>query len=448
MLASRLALAAAVALAAAGGGATWSSAAGARGGASVPVAPPSATERPALLPELSPAAPDPRPSALAARLGAAIDAGGAGPGVGAVVLDPVTGSVLFGRNADVPLPPASTVKLVVAVAALEALGPQARLRTVTVLDGSTVILVGGGDPQFDGLPNLATATARALGARGLRQVQLAVDLSRYAGDSVAAGWLPHYVAEGDVAPVVPLEYQEGRLSSGTGPLRTEDPADQAAEVFAADLRSAGLVVSTAIERQASAAGDRILAEVDSRPVLSLVEQMLTDSDNDLAEALARAVAVRLGDPATFLGGATATRSELVRLGLDPTGLYLADASGLSRLDVVPPMLLARLLTVIAEPGHPELRPVLEGLPVAGFTGTLAGRYRSGPAAAAAGLVRAKSGRLDGVSSLAGTVVDTSGRLLVFVVLAPHAPRFELAEPALDNLVATLAGCGCRRAPVP
>ncbi|RSN71051.1 D-alanyl-D-alanine carboxypeptidase, partial [Streptomyces sp. WAC 05379] len=86
----------------------------------------------------------------------------------------------------------------------------------------------------------------------------------------------------------------------------------------------------------------------------------------------------------------------------------------------------------------ELRPVLTGLPVAGFTGTLSTRYTDG----AAGIVRAKTGTLHGVNSLAGTVVDQDGRLLAFAFLST-GDNADAARSALDRTATALASCGCR-----
>lgn len=88
------------------------------------------------------------------------------------------------------------------------------------------------------------------------------------------------------------------------------------------------------------------------------------------------------------------------------GARLADGSGLDRADKVSAGLLAGLLALAAGPDHPELRPVLTGLPVAGFSGTLGDRYTA--TSPATGLIRAKTGTLTGVNSLAGTAVDAQG----------------------------------------
>ena len=109
---------------------------------------------------------------------------------------------------------------------------------------------------------------------------------------------------------------------------------------------------------------------------------------------------------------------------------LHDGSGLNRGQRLPPAVLAALLALAAAPDHPELRPVLTGLPVAGFTGTLSTRYprRSArrPPPDSYGPRPAPS---TGVNTLAGTVVDRDGRLLAFAFMARHtAPRAEAQTP--------------------
>ena len=129
-------------------------------------------------------------------------------------------------------------------------------------------------------------------------------------------------------------------------------------------------------------------------------------------------------------------------------MRLVDGSGLSRDDLVAPGALTRLLASVSsgEPG--ALSPVLTGLPVAGFDGTLTDRYRAGPQVTGAGVVRAKTGTLRGVSALSGVVRTADGRLLAFALIADAVPpgANRGAEVVLDRLAASFAACGCREQP--
>ena len=136
---------------------------------------------------------------------------------------------------------------------------------------------------------------------------------------------------------------------------------------------------------------------------------------------------------------------LAPLGVPADAVRLVDGSGLSRDDALAPGALTRLLAGVttAEPG--ALSPLLTGLPVGGFSGTLSDRYRGGPQAAGAGVVRAKTGTLRGVSALSGVVRTAEGRLLAFALTADAVPQGATrgAEAALDRLAASFAACGCR-----
>jgi D-alanyl-D-alanine carboxypeptidase/D-alanyl-D-alanine-endopeptidase (penicillin-binding protein 4) len=117
---------------------------------------------------------------------------------------------------------------------------------------------------------------------------------------------------------------------------------------------------------------------------------------------------------------------------------------LSRDNRVQPAALTAILRAVAMGEQPRLAPVLTGLPVAGFDGTLAKRYRTGPSLPAAGVVRGKTGTLNGVSALAGLVRTADGRLLAFDLTADGVPlgATRQAEAALDRFAAALASCGC------
>jgi D-alanyl-D-alanine carboxypeptidase/D-alanyl-D-alanine-endopeptidase (penicillin-binding protein 4) len=188
-----------------------------------------------------------------------------------------------------------------------------------------------------------------------------------------------------------------------------------------------------------------LGRVESMPIGRMVEFMLADSDNVIAEMLNRQVALATGQPASYQGGAAAARAVLGGLGLPATAVQLVDGSGFSRQDRLTPSLLTSLFRLAAEPSHPELHGIFSGLPVAGWSGTLKDRYRS-PATrsqAGAGVVRAKTGTLAGVNAISGIVVDADGRLLAFAVMADQVPLGQFAaQESLDRIAAALAGCGC------
>ncbi|MGW5782369.1 D-alanyl-D-alanine carboxypeptidase/D-alanyl-D-alanine endopeptidase [Streptomyces sp. NPDC003757] len=359
----------------------------------------------------------------------------------ATVVDLTTGKRLYGLDTGLPLTPASTTKIATAVAALTAMGPDHRLTTRTALEADTgeVVLVGGGDPTLTAregprgpasLRTLADKTAAALKKRDLRKVTLSYDTTLYAGTETH----PIGVNE-NLARVTALMADEGRTDDSTsGPApRVPDPAADAARAFAGFLKEHGVTASPPGPSKATGRADT-LATVSSPPLSALVERMLTNSDNDLAEALARHTAVATGKSADFEGAGAAVAARLKQLGLPVRGARFHDGSGLDRTDLLTADLLTGLLTEAADPGRPQLRPVLTGLPVAHFTGTLAGRYPDG----AAGLVRAKTGTLTGVNTLAGTVATPDGRLLAFAFLANATTDAWAAQSALDRAATTLA----------
>ncbi|MFF3461658.1 D-alanyl-D-alanine carboxypeptidase/D-alanyl-D-alanine-endopeptidase [Streptomyces sp. NPDC002619] len=363
----------------------------------------------------------------------------------AAVVDVTTGKRLYGTGETTALTPASTTKIATAVAALSALGPDHRLTSRTALEPDTreLVLVGGGDPTLTAHPKpdgwaslrtLATATARSLKGRGIREVTLSYDTTLYSGPEL------HPIGVNDnLAPVSALMADEGRTDdSASGPAtRVSDPAADAARKFAGFLQAAG-IKATAPGPSKATGRATTLATVSSPPLSDLVERMLTNSDNDIAEALLRQTAAATGGRASFDGGAQAVAAQLKRLGLPMSGAVFHDGSGLNRDDRLTADLLTALLVKAGSASRPDLRPVLTGLPVAGFTGTLTTRYTDG----AAGIVRAKTGTLTGVNALAGTVVDQDGRLLAFAFLASGTTSPLDAQAALDQAATALAGCGC------
>jgi D-alanyl-D-alanine carboxypeptidase/D-alanyl-D-alanine-endopeptidase (penicillin-binding protein 4) len=192
---------------------------------------------------------------------------------------------------------------------------------------------------------------------------------------------------------------------------------------------------------------RVLGEVKSAPLTELVNTLLQNSDDTLADAVARQTAIATGAEPSFAGAAKATLDVLSRNGFDLTGVQLNDGSGLSQLNKIPAKVLSQVLAVAAGPDGKDtrtakLRPMLGGLPVAGGSGTLATRYLDGSSSSAKGWLRAKTGTLSGVNTLAGLVMDTDGRVLVFALMS-SGPDQNASRAGLDALAANLRGCGCR-----
>ena len=424
--------------------------------------PPSATASPpsasqAMVEGLDVNAPTPSPSAVTAAISSALSDPAFGAPVGGVVLDATTGAVLWSAHPDVALAPASVTKLLTAAAALVALGPEDRpvtsvLTTGTVAGGrlaGDLVLRGGGDVLL-AADGSAAWPARAsldqlvasLKAAGITRVdgRIVADGSLFGGSTTASSWDPSYVAGGSVAPVTALGVDEAGLATIRN--RSADPRRQAATAFRTALAQDGVAVSGPIVVGQAPASARTLASVAGTPVLAEVEELLQNSDNDMAESLGRRIALHQGFPPTFAGAAAAVKSVVGSLGIPVEGVELSDASGLSHADRIPPSTIAALLRLAAAPaasgGREALRPLVDRLAVAAFDGTLVPRFRAPAALPGGGLVRAKTGRLTGVSSLAGSVVDSSGRQLLFVWMANGVRSTAAAESALD-VAATALG---------
>jgi D-alanyl-D-alanine carboxypeptidase/D-alanyl-D-alanine-endopeptidase (penicillin-binding protein 4) len=404
-----------------------------------------------VLAALSSDAPAPDPGALATALRPVLDAPALGGGVSAEVVDVAAGEVLFDDGADRPVTPASTAKLLTAVAALTALDPEDTFETAVVAGAAPdeVVLVGGGDPTlsttvpsrtYPGAPAVAdlAAAVRAALPPGTAVSRVLVDNSLFEGPLTAQGWGEEDAPSSYASPVTATAVDGARVAPGENP-RSGSPGTDAGRALAAALGAPGAVV----ELGQAPDGARTLAAVRSAPVARLVEQALSLSDNLLADSLARHVALARGLPASFEGSAQAVTAALADAGVDVSGVELHDGSGLSRLDRVTPAVLAGLVAGAADGTLEGASAVVSGLAVAGYDGTLADRGDDDPATAP-GAVRGKTGTLLGVHGLAGTVVTADGRLLAYALVANGTTAGgEPEEAALDAAVATLASCGCR-----
>jgi D-alanyl-D-alanine carboxypeptidase/D-alanyl-D-alanine-endopeptidase (penicillin-binding protein 4) len=381
-----------------------------------------------------------------------------GPHVLAAVDDLATGRPLARLGSGDAIP-ASTTKLLTGLAALEALGPETTFSTRVVAGGrGRVVLVGGGDPFLMSEPvdedgpsyparadivSLAQQTAAALQQQGRGRVALGFDDSLFAEPGFNPAWPASYAEEGDiVSPISALWVDQGREPDSF--VRVADPSLYAAQVFAAALVEAGVEVVGDPTYGIAGGSGREIAAVTSAPVREIVERMLEVSDNEAAEVLAHHVGLSVSGTGSFEAGVTGTLRTLRALGVPREGIEIYDGSGLSRDNRITPDALLAVLRAAAT-GGPTLRTLIEALPVAGFTGSLTDRFE-GAFPEARGLVRAKTGTLTAVSSLAGVVVDQQGHQLVFVLMADRIakPRETAAENALDDAAAALAACSCGR----
>lgn len=389
-------------------------------------------------------APTGAPGDVAGVLDPILDDPALGGAVGAIVLDGVTGAVLYQREAAMPRSIASNQKVFTALAILDAIGAEGRIETTVAWDpeSATLTIVGAGDPT------LATVAATGSSLAELadqvvgqvpQDVSLQYDTSLFDGPVIAPGWSPDYPALGIAAPVSPLIVDRAR-AGGDG-ARSPDPARSAADAFAQLLADRGVNVRDVSAGPASGA---VIATTVSVPVAAMVETMLTESDNDMAEILAHLAGAEATGAGSFASGAQATLATLQSLAIPVSGAEFADGSGLSYEDVASPLTLASALALTTGATSPAWTwPIVLGLPVAGLTGTLADRFDAADTRRGAGFVRAKTGTLIGVSTLAGTVVDADGRLLVFAFMSDGTTDVESSREVLDRAAAAIAACGCR-----
>lgn len=409
------------------------------------VAAPPSGPVPTVYQPLSSSAPAPSITGLDRSIGRLSQSASLG-GFSMIVVDPVSEKTIFSDQVDKKRMPASVSKVLTAAAALSSLGPDTRLSTQTKLNGADLYLVGGGDPLLprakgaNSLKSLAQKTVSALTSKNQRRIKLFYDDSLFTGPSLGPGWKTSFPRAGVAAPVSALSVGGARVSIGSV-VRVSNPARQAAQLFAQRLEKAGISV-VAIKRGEAPTVSSPIASVLSEPVSGIVEEMLRESDNDVAEVLAHLVGAKIVGEGSFAGGARATKLILDQNGISTKNLNLFDGSGLSRQNQTTSTTVAQVLTKMVRGDKSQWAAIATGLPVAGRTGTLSTRFDTKKTQAGAGVVRAKTGSLTGVSALAGTVLDKSGRLLVFVMMGNKVGSLNSARDSMDLIAAKLAKCGC------
>lgn len=366
--------------------------------------------------------------------------------LGASFADALTGEVLYEHQGSTPLAPASSMKVVTAVAALEHLGAEYRIPT-TVVEGPTedsVVLVAGGDPTLtvDGegyyteyaagasLTELADLVLEARG--GVAPTTVYLDVSVFADSTRAKGVGPGEVVY-STAPMAPIMVDGGRMDNTLkyAP-HYPDPAMVAAQQFAELLGAEAVTEGTA------GAGAGELAVVYSAPMTALVDSFILTSDNALSDAVALQTALAVEGEMTWAAMSRVHLATLEGLGVDPAGSVFNDGSGLSPENRITANGFTQLLVGAA---GSQSSTLFLSLPVAGYSGTLWDRF--GTAQESKGVVRAKTGTLTGVSSLTGTLTTMDGRQLIYSLISNQHTSGEAAiEAALDEVSSAVAQCGC------
>jgi D-alanyl-D-alanine carboxypeptidase/D-alanyl-D-alanine-endopeptidase (penicillin-binding protein 4) len=232
----------------------------------------------------------------------------------------------------------------------------------------------------------------------------------------------------------------GAIRRGSPPLvlhrSIEDPTLYTLGALRELLAREGIAVRGALKSATAPEGAHELYTLESQPLSQLLLMMNKKSNNMMAETLLKAMgAQESGPPGTSAAGLRAVRRARREIGVDTGGMRLGDASGLSHETHLPTSVLVRVLEEMPRrfAAWPEF---LASLPIGGVDGTLDDRM-SGDLARR---VRAKTGRIHGVVSLAGYASNGDGDLLAFAVLVNRVRcGFPRVVEQVDRLALAIAG---------
>ena len=433
-------------------------------GVGSPAAASVSTPSPTPTPTPTPVRPSPAAAAPASQLRTcSVDAQAQDPRLGtleAQVVNATTGQVLFDRNGTTPAATGSVLKILTSAAALAVLGPNYRVAT-TVVQGSTpgtIVLVGGGDvtlsrlpdgqasfytdaPHIEDLANQVNAAWKANPANAGQPItNVIVDTSLFGGPVWQPSWdeQEERVIQGSTPYMTALMVDGDRANpTAVESPRSTTPIQNAAQDFVQYLGGNPTITYNGT----APAGAKQLAQVQSQPVSTLINQAMEVSDNTIMEELARLVAIKDGAGNTFTAENQGTIDGLQSYGISTAGLHIADGSGLSADNAVPPSYVAQLMIkVLNRVGN--LGIIYDGLPISGETGTLGPGYDrfQGQSAVARGAINAKTGWIDTAYTLAGVIHAKDGTPLTFAIYAEGNVQ-DSSKAAIDNLAAAMYECG-------
>ena len=321
--------------------------------------------------------------------------------VGMMIYDLDADSVIYRHNERQLMRPASTMKVITAITALDKLGGGYRFKTDLCYTGRVdsctlvgdVYCVGGFDPRFN-IDDMH-AFVEALHRMGVDTIRGNVYADKTMKDDkpYGEGW-----CWDDDNPVL-------------SPLLIARK-DQFVARFVAELQKAGICITgTTGEQRKPDDANCIISRFHT--IDQVLMRMLKQSDNLYAEAMYYQIAAASGQhPATAKSAREAEQQLVNRLGLDASCYKFVDGSGLSLYNYVSAELEVRLLRY-AYSNQFILNHLLPALPVAGVDGTLKMRMRS---AFTRSNVRAKTGTVMGVSSLCGYLTASNGHQICFSII--------------------------------
>ena len=321
--------------------------------------------------------------------------------LGLLVYDLTADSVLYHRGEKQTLRPASTMKLLTAITALDRLGGSYQFRTSLRYSGEVVdsvltgnlYCVGGMDPMFDIIDmNAFVESVLGLGVKTIRGNLVAVTSFK---DNLLLG--EGWCWDDDNPQLSPLLVSR---------------KDEFMSKFVEMLRAAGVEVDAPITTGALPKESLTIC-TRSHTLREILLPMMKDSDNLYAESVFyQAASTVASRPATAAHGRQAVKETLGKAGVKDIQYRIADGSGLSLYNYVTPELMVKLL-IYAYRHRNIYIELFPSLPVAGQDGTLKKRMVKSPAN---GRVRAKTGTVTGVTTLAGYCASLNGHMLVFSIM--------------------------------
>ena len=323
--------------------------------------------------------------------------------VGLMVFDLDADTVLYQYQARQLMRPASTMKLVTAITALDRLGGAYEYKTNfyytgtiadSVLTGN-LYCVGGFDPSLTS--DDVSVIAESIRQAGITKIRGTIIADKQMKEVLdyGEGWC----WDDDNPMLIPLSI--GRKDIFLTTLRKELDR-QGVNVSEAKLGGNGIMPN----------GARHLSTY-RHSIDVILKQMLKDSDNFYAESMFYQTAASTGHrPAKASDARTLTKQFIKRLGLGGNPYKIADGSGLSLYNYISAELLVRMLRY-AHNKEEIIGHLLLALPIAGVDGTLKKRMTEGNAY---GNVVAKTGTVTGISSLAGYLTTADGRRLCFAII--------------------------------